>query len=335
MLDRIGITPTATPARRSSRTGTADRIPFRRPRTSQEREAHDSSQVEAPGFRPPYLAWMPAARTDRLTLRHPPLDELVIGVQFRDDVTDDAIALAEYWPKIRNSFPALQKQPPLPPASEAFESSGEAEPAIELLMAPPAPRYWFVSEDENRLVQLQPNRFFLNWRKRQPEDEYPRYDVLREEFRAHLGDLLDALPEDRRPTAIPTWCELTYINHVDAAAKRKGHRPLADILRLVSAPPLRALSSPEDTQLQQRHVVFDDGKRPIGRVYITAAPALRSADKTPIYALTLLARLEPRDPTVDGVMATLDEAHRLLLPTFTDVTRPRMHAEWGLEEPDD
>jgi uncharacterized protein (TIGR04255 family) len=272
---------------------------------------------------------------DPLTLRHPPLDEFVIGVQFRGDASDDAVALADFWPRIRADFPALEKQPPLPPISEEFGAPSPTETNIQLLTSPPPPRYWFISEDENRLIQLQPDRLLLNWRKRRPDDQYPRYRILREEFRARYSDLLAALPPARQPEAVPSWCELTYINHVEAAgAAGRTHRPLSHILRLVSAPRLTAVGPPEDTQLQQRHVVRDDDRGPIGRLYITAAPALRSSDRSPIYVLTLLARLQPAERSVEAVMAALDRARTLLVDTFKEITTPRMHSLWGIEEPD-
>ena len=46
----------------------------------------------------------------------------------------------------------------------------------------PAPRFWFVNESGNELVQVQRDRFIRNWRKTEGQPGYPSYDNLREAF---------------------------------------------------------------------------------------------------------------------------------------------------------
>lgn len=267
-----------------------------------------------------------------LTLESAPIDELVLGVQLQAGVAEDAVTLADFWPRVRNDFPSLEKHPPLPPGQEDFGNDVATGLQFELLTAAPPPRYWFVSQDDSRLVQVQPDRFFLNWRKRSEAQAYPRYRVLREDFERRFGELLLALPAQARDGAAATWCEVSYINHVDAEGPGdERHRPLSDILRLIASPTQEVLPPPEDTQFHQRYVLRN-GDGPIGRLYISATPALRAADRRPIYVLTLLARLRPETPDLQGVVGALDRAHDVILPAFRNITTPAMHRVWGLIE---
>jgi uncharacterized protein (TIGR04255 family) len=272
----------------------------------------------------------PAPPEDLLTFSRSPLDEVVLGIQLQEELGDEAFALADFWPRIRKDFPKLDRQPPLPAVTESFEAPTEAQPTVEFVTAPIPARYWFISQDEQQLLQLQPDRFLLNWRKRQPTDTYPRYRVLRDQFRARIQELSEAAEGTAERVFAPSWCEISYINHVGPRGVQE-RQPLSDVLRLIETLPLSALGAPEDTQLQQRYIVSDPSGDPLGRVYLSVAPALRKDDGSPIYVLTLLARLAPPSTDVDAVMATFDQARRLAVETFRDVTTPEMHEAWGLE----
>lgn len=267
-----------------------------------------------------------------VTFAAPPLDEVVLGVQWRQDVTDDAFALADYWPAIRAQYPGLDKHPALPPVDEDFGPPRMIEPQIQVLSGPPAPRYWFISRDETRLIQLQPDRLLYNWRRREKKTTYPRYTKLRREFSKVIEQYHAALPAQKRDAASPAWCEVSYINHLPAAgSKSQHHIPVSKLLKLVASPRLTMLDEPEDSQLQQRYLLTDHGQAE-GRFYVTVAPAYRRADDEPIYVLTLLARLQPREPTADGVIEALDRGRHLVVQTFKEITTTRAHKAWGLQD---
>lgn len=277
---------------------------------------------------------MPATKPEPVTFERPPVNEVVLSVQLSGPAIDEVGVLADYWPSIRADFPQHQKQPPLPRVVEDFSLPGQqgAGVGIEFFQGHPPSRYWFSSADDTRLVQVQPDRFAYNWRQIPGNEVYPRYRELRPEFEARYAAFLDAVTAGTDgPT--PEWCEITYINHVEAKSTVAGvHGPLSRILRAlnpdVTAPTLPAI---EDTHVQQRFRILDDASgSPIGRFYLTAVPAFRTVDAAPIYVITLIARGRPADASMDSVLAFFDRGRELIVNGFRESTTDEMHELWGL-----
>lgn len=279
----------------------------------------------------------PSSASAPVTFEHPPVNEVAFSVQLDGAEFDEVRVLADYWPQIRDDFPGHQKQPPLIPVVEQFAPPDRPVPPIniDLLTGAPPVRYWFTSRDGSRLVQVQADRFIYNWRQAPGADTYPRFDTLAPEFEKQFTCFLEAVTTDSVAPS-PTWCELTYINHVDAPGATAGvHGPLSRIFNAlnteVTSPTLPPI---EDSQLQQRFRILDqeDGQTPIGRFYITAVPAFRAMDKAPIYVITLMARARPSATSTGSVLAFFNRARELIVMGFKESTRPEMHEVWGLEE---
>lgn len=266
----------------------------------------------------------------------PPVNEVYLGVQFPGPVADEATTLADFWPRVREDYPTLERQAPIAPAVEDF-SVPPAPPTVpfqvEVSHQPFPQRYWFVSLDGNELIQVQPDRFMLNWRQVQESDEYPRYQTLRPEFERRYETFLEALPEESRTAAVPEWCEVTYINHIEARGDEPDrHMPLHRVLRMLDEPPEGALPPPEDTQLQARHRLLSESSgEPIGRLYVSATPGFRATDRVPIYLIQLLARGRPEGEGLPAILAFFDWGRDLIVRGFHDMTTDHMHERWGLE----
>ncbi len=309
--------PCRDPARRSGPAGVRTGLRSESP----SRTLGSCLTVE--GSRPPY-------EQEPVSFRDPPVIEVALSIQFDRPITHPARTLGEFWPLIRDDFPGLQEQPALPAQREEFGLV--VGPQVEFMMQPPAPRYWFVSGDDTRLIQLQPDRIMYNWRKTHPAQEYPRYRQLRPDFERFLHMLLELLAEDERSLARPDWCEVTYVNHILPGDGEKTRPPLHEVVRVVEAPP----PSPpgielEDVQLTQRYLLKKEGaSAPSGRLHVTAVPAVRNADQMPMYALTLVARGQAGG-SVEGALAFIDQGRELIVTTFRDITTPSMHGRWGLE----
>jgi uncharacterized protein (TIGR04255 family) len=261
----------------------------------------------------------------------PPLSEVVFSVQFAGNVIDEVGTLAEFWPKIRTQYPGHDKQPPLPPATEIFETPAAGpELQFQVMHGAPPQRYWFLSEDGTQIVQVQNDRLMFNWRQVSGSETYPRYATLAPQFAQLLETFLTCESVDREAAEV-TWVELQYVNPINAPGFDGTHGQLARILNfLVEDPPRMTLSSVEDTQLQQRFRILDDQKQPQGRLYLSAVPGW-SREGNPVYLLTLLARGRPRPGSlVEGVSGFLAKAHDLIVNGFKEVTTSAMHEAWGV-----
>ncbi len=268
--------------------------------------------------------------TDPVSFAAPPVNEVTLSVQFEAPTVDEFGILARFWPAIEQDFPKYAKQPPLPPVVEDFERPPSAGIQFQFLEGPPAPRYWFLSADETLLLQAQADRFIFNWRQLAAGQIYPRYRKLRPEFERRFQTFIETAGASRSIT--PAWCEVTYINHVEApGSDGGGHGPLSRILRALNPQPTTASLPPvEDTQLQQRFVIAR-GEEAIGRLYLTATPAFRNDDGVAIYVVTLIARGRPEDRNLAGVLDFFDLGRELIVKGFKESTTDEMHERWGLQ----
>jgi uncharacterized protein (TIGR04255 family) len=279
------------------------------------------------------------AVADLITFQAPPVNEVVLSVQFDGPVVDDAFALAEFWPAIRPEFPKFEKHPPIGPAREDFDVP-PAPQSIEFQMMTGAPgqRYWFLSAEETRLVQLQADRFVLNWRQVNTSETYPRYRELRSDFQRLFDGFMAALGSERQAQAAPALCELTYVNHIAARAEDRPnqHRHLGTILNTVRPDFRSVVGVPEDMQFAERFRLAgpsaSPSDAPIGRMYVTAVPAYRQIDAAPIYVVTLLARGRPAGGSIADVLQFFDNSRNLIVREFANMTTDEMHREWQMED---
>lgn len=268
------------------------------------------------------------------------MTEVALSVQFQSDAVD-LEALGRFAGVVSKELPERQRHPVAPPMVEAFDKV-PVTPSIEVHLDAPTtlPRTWFMSEDGVQLVQLQHDRFTLNWRELGEGVTYPRYDQLRARFQELFEHLREALDEAGTSPSI-NLCEVTYVNPVeyhDQGTAMDHHPDLAKIInRLRSRPRDAFLPEAEDAQLQARWRIPSDeiGRQepdPAGRLYLSASPGLRPPRNTPIYVVNLTARLLPPGSDADSAMAALDAGHKWVVLGFKDLTTPTMHQQWGLRE---
>ncbi|MDA0159570.1 TIGR04255 family protein [Solirubrobacter ginsenosidimutans] len=272
---------------------------------------------------------------DLVTFERPPLNEVYLSVQFATDVSDEAVALAEFWPLIRADFPTLERHPALPPVEETFDVPPKVGPPnlpFRIGTGAMPQRYWFVSADSTRLVQVQPDRFLFNWRRVRPDDEYPRFRALVPEFERLFEAFVQVLSADQRKAATAAWAEVGYINHVDAPDELRpgGHISLDRIFTFVSKIDATAFDPVEDMQLQVRSTIRDDGDAPLGRIYLSATPAYRNADQMPIYVVELIARGRPGGSEPKDLANFFARGREMVVDAFCSVTTTEMHDAWGL-----
>ena len=238
--------------------------------------------------------------------------------------------------QIREENPAFERQPPLPPLVESFDAPHlEQQLEVNFGMVD-SPRYWFTTPDQHWLVQVQSDRFVLNWRRIETADPYPRYRTVRSRFQKLYGAFTAVLDDQRVAANPPQWCATTYINQITAGEPGQPlHRtPLAKALRLVSSPKSKIVPAPEQTHFRQSHVLPPAaGERaPRGRFYIEAGPSIRMTDQVPGYILELKAVSRPDGPSRAALLRCFDAERDLIVRSFKDITTPEMHSLWELEE---
>ena len=155
-----------------------------------------------------------------ITYQNPPIDEIVCGIRFDPIEQLQSGHFGILWQKFRHDFPMTEDQNLVGPVSE--EDLGSPDKF-------PLPRVWFVHRNENELIQVQRNRFLHNWRKRQPEDEYPGYEKVVENFEKYLSHFQEFLLEENLGDLVTKEYELTYI---DLIPKGQGWENPSDLEKI-------------------------------------------------------------------------------------------------------
>lgn len=262
------------------------------------------------------------------SFERPPVTEVVVGVAFRDAPGLTVGHLGDLWGrKWKERFPRVEEHPPYIPPIERFDGAAGGPTVTVQLLAKPSARLWFVAGDGHELIQAQNEWFACNWRKVGDDSEYDRWPKRRHAFEEHFGDLDTAVREDELGSIAITQCEVSYINHIRAADDGQRQRQLSRVLRFLS--PIEAMAAPEQTQLGVTFVMPAPDGKPIGRLHVTAQPAVLREDRTPIFVLTLLARGRPQGEGLEGALRFLDQGREWIVKTFESITTDEMHAEWG------
>jgi uncharacterized protein (TIGR04255 family) len=253
----------------------------------------------------------------------PPLNEVVIGVQFAPARGYSQIRAGEVWSLFKSDFPIVEEHPPLAPTFELFGRPLPPQASAPFVVTGAFHnRFWFLTPGKEELIQFQPDRLLHNWRKvRDENNEYPRYERMIEKFERELRQL-DAYftTLSSQPLAI-NQCEISYINHIPCDPERGcvaeqwfqflhfGERNI------------------EDFAVSFRRIVPADDGRPIGRLTCEATTAL-ALPSQPLISLTLTARGAPDKPGIPAALAFLARGREIVVRTFTEITTESAHQAW-------
>lgn len=262
----------------------------------------------------------------------PPVAEVAMAVQLAPLRGLRTPQLGLLWGAFRDRYPKHEEHVPLDPVMETFG----APPAtsgmrVEILDKPQVPRCWFLNAEEDQLIQVQQDRFALNWRKRDTSGPYPRYSRIRAAYLKEWGVFRDLVIREQLGDIRPNQCEVTYVNHIEPGSVWTAWNEMPKVLTLAAleySEPF--LPDIEQLRLNCSYVMTAPNGAPIGRLRVIAEPATRRTDGVQIILLKLIARGAPiGELDTDGVMAFFDLGHEWIVRSFTALTTKEMHAVWG------
>ncbi len=211
-------------------------------------------------------------------LESPPINEVVCGFVF-DALKDlDPVLVGAYWSTRREEFPSKQIGPPI------------ADAAMPLFGDTLVIRTLLIGKAQAFLLQIQSDRFYLNWRRL--DGEYPRFS---DHDGQSTGILSKALAEFER---FQNFCE-SYLGKkptparvelakVDCLVEGTHWRDLGDLAKMLPVvKPLIGLAQKSDPQLAL-HFAED---RPSGRLVVSLASAKRSVKNGVERSINLETRL--------------------------------------------
>ncbi len=257
------------------------------------------------------------SRTTDIDFDLPPVQEVVCGVVFAPLQHLKTAHMGLVWGLFGEEFPKTEDMLPI----------GHRTP--EGTRIDPRPRVWFVSEDDQRIIQVQLDRFHFNWRKVGDDDPYPRFESVYAAFTRHYAAFRDLIRTTEE--VVPEHLELTYVNILpqgpglpDALA---GLFP--DLVRSVDD--RRYLPRPRGFQWTS---TYDLAGVP-APLRITATTVTRGGDAPrPAIKLELTVGGPVTPPDGAELDAWFDAAHEAIVRGFVDITAGETQREvWKRRAP--
>ncbi len=160
-----------------------------------------------------------------MLLWNPPVNEVVVATQLSSPLAglrNEHIGLL--WHSWKDEFPLVEQHVPIGTGSE-----------MQVNEMVPLPRYWFVSEDDTQLIQLQRDILIFNWRRREGQ-EYPRYSSIKQAFNKYFDRLEKFVITELGVSALGIdTCELVYGNVVQAGEYWKGPQDTPKVMPAFSS----------------------------------------------------------------------------------------------------
>lgn len=253
--------------------------------------------------------------------RSPPLNEVVLGVQFSVPGGYKQILAHEVWSLFREQFPLVEERKALPPLFETFGSTETRGLQLSFMEGPLHDRYWFISQDKQHLLQFQNDRFHHNWRQVDGEGKYPRFKYMLSNFSEETKVLFDYFGNLAKEPVQITQAELTYINHIYYPVQRMKN-PFRFLKFVNFNRPV-----PDDFNSTYRWVLRDSSGEPIGRLICEAKTAYNKK-RGGLLILQLTARGAPKKPTISSALEFLKLGHEVIVTSFAELTSDSADRIW-------
>jgi uncharacterized protein (TIGR04255 family) len=265
-------------------------------------------------------------RPDHLPdFEQPPLNEVVLGVQFAPPQGYQQIRAGEVWNLYRSDFPIVEEHQAIPPA---FEILGVPPQKLTvnfgLISGGQHDRFWFLAPSKDELIQFQNDRLLHNWRKvASGENPYPRFEKIIASFDKELH-LLEGYFNGLVPQKLAcNQAEISYINHIPIDRDQQRGKA-GEWLRLVDF----GDAEPDDLSMVFRRTISGDNGAPYARLICELTTASKPQCGR-IFVLTLTVRGAPSEPSIASALALLSRGRDVIVQEFTSITTDSAHEIWG------
>ncbi|MDC0936381.1 TIGR04255 family protein [Pirellulales bacterium] len=253
----------------------------------------------------------------------PPVVETALSIQFTGIKRWQAIHFGLYFHEIRDRFPEFHQEPPLPPLVETVPPAPR-EPKIQFKSAPIVGRGLYTAADQNQLIQVQDNRFALNWRQEEECAEYPRFAYNRDVLMAEFKGFATFCSKEGLGTPEPSFVEVLYVNRLQPQDGESIPELIDAVFDGVSANTGHTTLPPLELMTLNRTFVLEDGA---GRLYAEIGVGYTKSQESQEILFKLTSRL--RHETGD-LVDTIQVAHDWLIKGFVSLTREDCRkTRWG------
>lgn len=279
---------------------------------------------------------------DLPSFERPPVVETILGVQFVQLPKFRAAHLGAYWKSLGQGWNHVIDAPRLPPMVEKFGGMFEL-PQIHLKLTQTPPiRLQIRTDDQSRMIQVQNGRFHYNWLRADEQQKYPRYGSIRAEFERAFRAFVDFIKAENLGEVVPNYWEVTYINHVPKGHLWSDVRDWSSLFNGMTGLQMSSGNLVLESMEFDWHFVIPPQ---LGRLHVQAQhgqvtdgePGDKSLypPSTEIMILTLTSRGPIGSRPGGGVkdfIAGLDLGRETIVRAFHDLTSPKAHEVWGIQQ---
>lgn len=252
------------------------------------------------------------SRADNIRFSNPPLNEVVLDVSFSDSkwgVEHFGLYFEEHVPK----FVGTKIQHPLPPA-------GLQPTGLALVTEAELPRVWYEFEEKPFLVQIQKDRFILNWRKvTNLNNVYPLFKEFYGRFETEWNNFSSFCSAQDVGNPKVNRIELTYINHL---VKGQHWNTLAELSQH-----FRSLAFVKDYS-ELSAFSFSAKYLSSGIPILQSYKPAKTATGEDLYIVEL--KTMPQVSAPGEMQAAMKKSNAILVEEFVRITSELAHKNWGL-----
>lgn len=255
----------------------------------------------------------------------PPLDEVVLGTQFAPVPGYMSVHSMKVWELFKAEFPNLRELPVLEPQFETFGGiNAQAGPRIQVGDLPVGSRLWFLSDDENHLIQFQPDRFITNWRRKPNTRPYPRFEGLAKDFETNIRKLASHFESDFGYRVSINQAEIAYINIIPVDSFSDAGQWFE--LWNGGAFEVEALNTSFNEVIKGA-----DGK-PFARLSHQIQSVFAANGKQRAFRLSLTFKGKPARSDIESAVEFLSAGRNFIVTRFGEITTEEAHMKWGKVE---
>ncbi len=252
----------------------------------------------------------------------PPLDEVVLGVQFAPVPTYTSVNSRDVWELFRTEFPDVEEHPLLQQQFETFGGSN-LQPVFQFQVGSPVGnRLWFISKQKNHLLQFQSDRFLANWRKSPNPNPYPRFESISEAFERNLNTLVLHFSSTFDHSLEVNQAEISYVNLIPV----EDFSSVGEWFTIWTG----QISSIEGLNTSFNEVVMDERGKPYARLF-HSIQSVYSLDGKRAFNLSLTFRGRPLGHDVGSAMKFFAAGREAIVMKFKQMTTASAHQHWGIQ----
>ena len=253
----------------------------------------------------------------------PPLEEVILGVQFAALKNYTSVVAHDVWALFKEEYPDVEEHPALDPSFEIFGGTSGFQTNLQFRFGNPIRgRLWFVSPEKNHLIQFQEDRLLLNWR-REKGSKYPHFESIASIFQSHLQALQNFTIKQLESTLDIKQVEVTYVNLIPVA----NYSLISEWFEFIKLSGIDL----EGLNLTFNEVISGVDGKPYARFVHEVQAAITRDGKEKGFRFNLTFRGKPSGNQISDAMSFASAGREKIVTRFKALTTEYAHKQWELK----